>query len=48
MKNIQRELSILAGNINPVKIRFALFLLTLVLFVVMAGAPETGGTIFRH
>lgn len=47
MSSIQRHLSIFVSKITPVKITFALFLLSMVLFVLVAGAPESGGTLFR-
>jgi len=40
MKNVTRDLFIAAGDTQ--KVRIALFVLTLVMFVVAAGAPDAG------
>ena len=43
MDTIKREASVLFSQMDGQKVRFALFLLTVVLLVVGAGAPDAGG-----
>ena len=45
MKNIKGEIYNLASHIDSQKIRFVLFVVTLGLFVIAAGAPDAGGGI---
>ena len=45
MKNIARDLKIQISKVSPVDVRLVLFVLTLVLFVLGAGAPDAGGGI---
>ena len=40
MKGIHRSLSVWAGKVNHTHIRIILILLSLILFVIGAGAPE--------
>ncbi len=48
MKNVTRDMYITAAaQMNPSKIRITLFVLSLVMFVVAAGAPEAGGGVIR-
>lgn len=42
MKNLIRDLKLTVGHIDRHQIRLVLFLLTLALFVLAAGAPEIG------
>jgi hypothetical protein len=43
MKNRIRNLNLMAGQINQRHVRISLAVLSLVLFVLGAGAPEAGG-----
>ena len=43
MKNFARLQSMFTGKTGNAKVRFVLFLLALVLFVLGSGAPEAGG-----
>ena len=43
MKDIACDLKIRLSKVNPVDVRLVLFVLTLVLFVLGAGAPDAGG-----
>ena len=45
MKNLFNKLSLSFGKFNTQKIRMILFFLTLVMFVLIAGAPATMGGI---
>ena len=45
MKNLFNKLSLSFGNLNTQKVRMVLFFLTLVMFVLIAGAPGTMGGI---
>jgi hypothetical protein len=45
MKHTFAQLSLLAGKIQPNHIRLALTVLALALFVIGAGAPESGGSV---
>ena len=43
MDTIKREATMLFSHLDGQKVRFAFFLLTVVLLVVGAGAPDAGG-----
>ena len=43
MNALKREAAVLFSQMDGQKVRFALFLLTVVLLVVGAGAPDAGG-----
>lgn len=45
MKNVSRDLYLAAAN--PSKIRLIVFIITLVMFVLAAGAPEASGGAVR-
>jgi hypothetical protein len=45
MQNLKNEIICLAGKLDGQKIRFILFLVTIGLFVLAAGAPDAGGGI---
>jgi hypothetical protein len=45
MKNIKSEIFSLATHLDSQKIRFVMFLVTLGLFILAAGAPDAGGGI---
>lgn len=45
MKNIARDLKLNLSKVSPVDVRLVLFVLTLVLFALGAGAPDAGGGI---
>jgi|PlaIllAssembly_1097288.scaffolds.fasta_scaffold710021_2 hypothetical protein len=47
MKNLTRDLKLFVSRLDGKKINFVLFLLTLTLFVIGAGAPDHGGVIIR-
>lgn len=42
MKNVTRDLTIAAARIDASKVRLVVFAMTLVMFVIAAGAPEAG------
>jgi hypothetical protein len=48
MDTIKREATVLFSKMDGQKIRFAFFLLTVVLLVVGAGAPDAGGGVVIH
>ena len=43
MKKLMRDLTLSAGKMSPRQIRLVLLLVTLILFVIGAGAPEGEG-----
>ena len=45
MKNFKSEMINLAGHIDTQKIRLVMFVITLGLFALAAGAPDCGGGI---
>jgi hypothetical protein len=45
MKNIKSEIISLASHVDTQKVRFVVFLVTLGLFILAAGAPDAGGGI---
>ena len=45
MKNMMSNLQLTAGQMDGSKARIVMFVLTLVMFVIAAGAPEMGGGI---
>ena len=45
MKTLNSELVVLTSKVSPAKVKLVLFVLTLALFVLGAGAPEAGGGI---
>jgi hypothetical protein len=47
MKNVARDLYVAAGQMNGSKVRLVVFVLTLAMFVLAAGAPDAGGGIVR-
>jgi hypothetical protein len=47
MKNVTRDLMIAAGKVDTSKVRLVVFVLTLAMFVLAAGAPDAGGDIWR-
>jgi hypothetical protein len=47
MKNVARDLIVSAGQMDAAKVRLVVFVLTLAMFVLAAGAPDAGGGIVR-
>jgi hypothetical protein len=47
MKNMFRDLYLSTARMNPQQVRLVVFVLTLVMFVLAAGAPEAGTEIIR-
>ena len=45
MKTLNSQFVVLASKVNPAKVKIVLFVLSLALFVIGAGAPEAGGGI---
>ncbi len=43
MKNLKSEIICLASHLDSQKIRFVLFLVSIGLFALAAGAPDAGG-----
>lgn len=43
MKNLKSEIICIAGRLDTQKMRFILFLVTVGLFALAAGAPDAGG-----
>lgn len=47
MKNATRNLYTAAAQMDASKVRLVVFILSLAMFVLAAGAPEAGGGIIR-
>lgn len=47
MKNVTRDLYITAAKMDASKVRLVVFVLTLAMFVIAAGAPEAGIGVIR-
>jgi hypothetical protein len=47
MKNVTRDITLAVANMNSQKVRIVMFVLTLTMFVLAAGAPEAGGGCVR-
>lgn len=47
MNTITRNLYLTASKMDASKVRLVVFAISLVMFVVAAGAPEAGGDILR-
>ncbi|HEX9018703.1 MAG TPA: hypothetical protein VF806_05935 [Anaerolineaceae bacterium] len=47
MKNIAQTIYTAAGQLDANKVRLIVFVLTMVMFAVAAGAPEASGGIVR-
>jgi hypothetical protein len=47
MNHITRNLYIAAGQMDANKVRLVVFVLSLAMFVLAAGAPDAGGDIYR-
>jgi hypothetical protein len=47
MKNTARNLYLATAQMDASKVRLVMFLLTLAMFVVAAGAPDAGGDFVR-
>ncbi len=47
MKNITRDLYLAAAKVDASKVRLIFFAISLVMFVVAAGAPDAGSDILR-
>jgi len=45
MKKLSEKMMITAGKVDGQTARLVLFVLSLAMFVIAAGAPEAGGTI---
>jgi hypothetical protein len=47
MKNVIRDLKLTLNKLPAIDIRLVIFVVTLIMFVIGAGAPDAGGTIIR-
>lgn len=47
MKNVTRDLTLAVANMNSQKVRIVMFVITLGMFVLAAGAPEASGGAVR-